>query len=87
MKGEAPFRNHLLALHNFHRLGSNNLLGSLLLLLLLAGHESGGRKGEDGDLLHNDYLGFDVVSNDAWAGLPSNSAGNIPRILNIASLK
>ena len=66
MKGEAPFRNHLLALHNFHLLGSNNLLGGeLLLLLLLAGHESGGRKGEDGDLLHNDYLGFDVVSNDA----------------------
>ena len=86
MKGEAPSRYHLLALNGSHH-GRNNLGGLLLLLLLLAGHESSGREGEDSDLLHNDYLGFDVVSNDAWAGLPSNSAGNIPRILNIASLK
>ena len=87
MKGEAPFRYHLLALHNFHLGCGGHNLGGLLLLLLLAGNESSGRKGEDSNLLHNDYLGFDVVSNDAQAGLPSNSAGNIPRNLDIASLK
>jgi hypothetical protein len=48
--------NHLLSLYGFHHgSGSNGLSGNLLLLLLLAGHESGGRKGEDSDLLHN-YL-------------------------------
>mgnify|MGYP003297541548 CR=1 FL=1 len=64
--GKLNFPNHLLALNGSHHgSGSNGLSGNLLLLLLLAGHESGGRKSEDSDLLHNDYLGFDVVSNDA----------------------
>ncbi len=55
------FRNHLLALNNFHGSGSNRLLHNLLLLLLLAGNESGGGKSEDSDLLHNYLTSFDVV--------------------------
>ena len=50
------FPGDLLALYNFHGSGSGNGLRSgLLLLLLLAGHESSGGKSEDSDLLHNIY--------------------------------
>ena len=51
------FPGDLLALYNFHG-GSgsgNGLRSGLLLLLLLAGHESSGGKSEDSDLLHNIY--------------------------------
>ena len=79
--------NHLLALHNFHGSGSDRLGGHLLLLLLLARHESGGGKSENSNLLHNTNLVFGVVSNIGRAGLPTDSAGNIPAILRNASLK
>ena len=52
--------NHLL-LNGHHGSGSNRLSGNLLLLLLLAGNESGGRKSEDSNLLHNYLTSFDVV--------------------------
>mgnify|MGYP003311863208 CR=1 FL=1 len=60
--GKLNFPNHLLALNGSHHgSGSNRLRGHLLLLLLLAGNESGGRKSEDSDLLHNYLTSFDVV--------------------------
>ena len=63
------FRDNLL-LGGHHDLGNLGHLRLRLLLLLLAGNESGGHEGDDSNLLHNDYLCFDVVLNDSGQDCP-----------------
>ena len=68
------FRDNLLLGGN-HNLGDVGHLRLLLLLLLLAGNESGGHEGEDSNLLHNYLTCFDVVSSDAGQDYPAYRRG------------
>lgn len=55
----SPF-TYLLAFLGGNLNGLHRLSGSLLLLLLLAGNESSGRKSKDSDGLHNYLTSLDV---------------------------
>lgn len=76
--------NHLLLGGHHH--GRSLGLGSGLLLLLLAGHQGGGRKGENSDGLHNYLTSFDFEG-PRQPRIGWGAERNIPPLRGNASLK